>query len=131
MKEPAAAGSVRVIGFRGVIMPLNNRIRELRNARSMSWTDLAEAIGISENLMLSYESGMERISMDHVRKMCDLFECTGDYLLGYTPFRRVPELSDDDVLIKAYHAAGDKEKKLVLLILSDYMEEGIIPLTAK
>ena len=104
-------------------MPLNNRIRELRNERSMSRTDLADAIGISESLMLSYESGMEWISMDHVRKMCDLFECTGDYLLGYTPFRHAPEPLNDAVLIKAYHAASEKEKKLVLMILSDYMEE--------
>ena len=103
-------------------MSMDNRIRELRNERSMSCADLADAIGISKIMLLSYEAGMETISMDHVRKMCDLFECTGDYLLGYTPFRRVPELSDDDVLIKAYHAAGDKEKKLVLLFLSDYME---------
>lgn len=40
-------------------MSMDNRIRELRNERSMSCADLADAIGISEILLLSYEAGME------------------------------------------------------------------------
>ena len=109
-------------GIGGEMMSMDNRIRELRNERSMSCADLADAIGISEIMLLSYEAGMETIPMVHVRKMCDLFECTGDYLLGYTSFRHLPEPLDGAALMKAYQAASDKEKKLVLLILSEYME---------
>ena len=70
-------------GVGGEMMSMDNRIRELRNERSMSCADLADAIGISEIMLLSYEAGMETIPMVHVRKMCDLFECTGDYLFAY------------------------------------------------
>ena len=94
-----------------------NRIRQLRKSRSLSQTELAEAIGMTHSTIARYELGRRRMNVDTIRKMCDFFGCSMGYLMGQ------PETaaSEDEAVIAAYHALNDRDRKIVDMILHDYL----------
>ena len=94
-----------------------NRIRELRKCRGISQTELAEAIGMTHSAIARYELGSRRMNVDTIRKMCDYFGCSMDYLMGQ------PEqpTSDDEGILVAYRALNDRDRKIVDMIFQDYL----------
>lgn len=53
---------------------LGERIRELRKARGMTQSDLAERLGVTQALIASYESARRSVPL---RKLCMLAEALG------------------------------------------------------
>ena len=95
-----------------------NRIRELRKSRSLSQSELAEALGLDHSTIAKYELGNRSVNIDTMRKMCDYFGCSMDYLMGQ------PETaaSDDEGIIMAYHALNDRDRKIVDTIFQNYLD---------
>lgn len=59
-----------------------NRIRELRIKKGISQSELAESLKITQATISKYELGQRNIPRLFVDKMCEVLNCTSDYLLG-------------------------------------------------
>lgn len=83
-----------------------NRIKELRIARKLSQSQLAQIIGIAQPTLSGWETGRTQIDYDNLIKLANFFETTIDYLLGMSPnmSSRVPPqyMSADTSAIDKY-----------------------------
>ena len=97
-----------------------NRIRELRKARGWQQADLAKLIAVSRQAVGNYETGERAPDLETIGKLCDIFGCTADYLLGRSDIPQ-PQISDEDwLLLDAYHRASLRDRQLVDSILREY-----------
>ena len=58
-----------------------NRIRELRLALGYRQKDLAEMIGCAENSISNYEKEVRALDPGLINRLCEIFDCSADYLL--------------------------------------------------
>lgn len=75
----------------------SNRIRELREAKSLSQDQLAEKLNVTKQAISQYERGVRKPSMPMLEALCDFFNVSSDYLLG-----------KDDVTVRLVDADGLK-----------------------
>ncbi|MCR4646250.1 MAG: helix-turn-helix transcriptional regulator [Oscillospiraceae bacterium] len=57
-------------------------LRALRYARGMTQRQVADAIGVSATSITQYESGDREPSIDKLKKLAALFDCTIDELVN-------------------------------------------------
>ena len=74
------------------------RIKEARKAKGLTQVEVAQIIGISQNGYSNWETGRNRIDMNSLQKLADLFGVSIDYLLGKNESSRsgikIPVLGD-------------------------------------
>ncbi|MBR2697409.1 MAG: helix-turn-helix transcriptional regulator [Clostridia bacterium] len=104
-----------------------NRLKELREEAGWKQSDLADRLGVQQQAISKYERQIVDLDTGTIRRLCALFDCTADYLLGMSA-RRSAQLSDEDAaLVAAYHAADDDARAIVDLALKPYFAETKIP----
>ena len=59
------------------------RLKELRLDRKLSALKLAKAIGVSDTTILRWENGTMSPSVDALISLCEYFNVTPNYLMGY------------------------------------------------
>lgn len=102
-----------------------NRIKELRAELDMKQADLADRLKIARTVVSKYELGQVDLSTDTIRRLCEIFGVSADYLLGLSS-RRSPEISPEDAeLLAAYHAAPEEIRDIVDGALARYKGEKI------
>ncbi|MBR2697295.1 MAG: helix-turn-helix transcriptional regulator [Clostridia bacterium] len=107
-----------------------NRIKELRLERGMTQKDLAARLGVVRTTLSNYENEVNQLDPETIRRICLIFDCTADYLIGMSA-RRSAQISDEDAaLVAAYHAADDDARAIVDLALKPYFAETKIPAAA-
>ena len=57
-------------------------LKELRLARGMTQSELADAVGLSFQAICTYELGTREPSLDTLRKLAEALDCTLDELIG-------------------------------------------------
>lgn len=62
-----------------------DKIRNLRLEEGLSQKEVAYLLGLSKNAFTNYESGIREPSLDTLKKICELFDVSADYLLGLEP----------------------------------------------
>lgn len=100
---------------------LGKRIELERTRLGLNQIELARKLNLSSSASISqYESG-DRVPSDDIKlKMCEIFDCSLDYLLGKTDVRN-PGKQIDDVLNEAmigmskedYEALTETQKKQI------------------
>lgn len=60
---------------------VKNRLREIREKRSLSQNQLAKMTGIDQSQISRFQQG-RLMREDDIRKFCQALECKADYLLG-------------------------------------------------
>ena len=60
---------------------MQNRIKEARNKRCLSATELAEKLNIHQTTLTNWESGRRQITADKLLQLADILGFTVDYLL--------------------------------------------------
>lgn len=65
-------------------MCICERIRNLREDKDLSQTELAEVLHISQRAYSHYENGTRKIPLDVLVAIADYYECSIDYLAGRT-----------------------------------------------
>lgn len=100
-----------------------NRISELRKEQNMKQLALAELLQVSQQTVSRYETGERDLGTDDIRRLCEIFGVTADYLLGFSAQRsaRLPE--GDAELLAAYHAAPDSIRQGITALLEPYKQE--------
>lgn len=61
---------------------MKERLKELRLERGMTQKQVADYLGISDRGYGYYEAGLREPSIECLKKLCDLFEVSADYLIG-------------------------------------------------
>ena len=60
------------------------RLRDLREDKDLSQTDIANLLGIKQTVYSRYERGMQNLPLEHLLKLADLYNTSTDYILGRT-----------------------------------------------
>ena len=62
------------------------RLKELRMEKRLTQQQLATTLQTTDDSIYSWEKGRSEPSIAVIRKICDFFEVTSDYLLGRTEY---------------------------------------------
>ncbi len=113
---------------------LGKRIESERTRLGLNQIELAKRLNLSSSASISqYESG-DRIPSDDIKlKMCELFNCSLDYLMGKSDIRN-PEIEEDPLglakigfSMKDYNPPTDKQREqlaeLIKVVLKDNKKE--------
>ena len=58
------------------------RLRELRMEKRLTQAQLASALQTTDDSVYSWEKGRSEPSIEVIRRICDYFDISSDYLLG-------------------------------------------------
>ena len=61
---------------------INERIKQLRQARSMTQVELASGLGVSKQCVSNWENDYIQPSIEMLIKLSEFFKLSTDYLLG-------------------------------------------------
>ena len=94
-----------------------NKIRELREEKSMTQIRLSIELNVSQETVSAYEIGRHYPSVKSLMCMAELFNASMDYILGISPVRNAvleKGLPDDEVkLIQLYRKISKLKKEKV------------------
>lgn len=63
------------------------RLSDLRKEKNLSQKEAASCLGVSQALLSHYEKGIRECGLSFLKKACDYYDVTADYLLGLTDSR--------------------------------------------
>lgn len=64
------------------------RLTDLRKEKNLSQKEVASCLGVSQALLSHYEKGIRECKLDFLKKACDYYDVTADYLLGFSDNRQ-------------------------------------------
>ena len=93
-----------------------NRIKELRQAQGYTQTALGELLNCSGAAVSRYELGQRELDLATLEQLCNIFNCTADYLLGRTnkPIAQLPRGEELDSELHRLLADLDPEDELIV-----------------
>ncbi|MCL2061405.1 MAG: helix-turn-helix domain-containing protein [Firmicutes bacterium] len=65
---------------------IKTRIKELREEKGLSQTKLAAELGLNQRTVSNYETGSLEPNIQTIKKLCEYFGVSADYLLGLEEF---------------------------------------------
>ena len=93
-------------------------IREIRNSKHMTQSEVATALGISQVVYCRYETGVRQPSLELLIQLADLFDVTVDELLGRQSVNEQTLSIYEQNLLIASRRADDRAKRDALTLLS-------------
>lgn len=100
-----------------------NRIKDLRLQEKMKQTDLAALLNCSPTAISYYETGVREIDSATICRLCEIFGCTADYLLGRSPVAS-PELTpEEESLLLAWRRCDDRARDIVTVALEPFKKD--------
>jgi len=61
---------------------LSQRIKSLRKESKLTQEQMASYLDVDQSLVTKLENGTRNLNVDLIEKICNLFGCTDEYLLG-------------------------------------------------
>ena len=101
-----------------------NNLRKLRLNHAMSQADVGKLLEVQNTAISMYEREERSLDDKTIRKLCKIFGCSADYLLGLSDYTSPVISPEDNTILAAYHAASEKERRTINGILSEYIPEG-------
>lgn len=99
---------------------IGERIRECRKLKSMSQSELAEAIGVSDNTISNMETGNNNVKLENIEKVADFFIVSLDYLV-----KGIGQAPSDDNFINRYNKLAQTDKKKMFEFISIFFPEAV------
>lgn len=79
---------------------MGNRLKELCKKNKMNQTKLAKELEVSQSCISLWQSGKTRPTAKQMSKLCEIFNCTADYLWGYVDINlKEPESNDNTITV--------------------------------
>ncbi len=66
----------------GIMKILSERLKELRAEKGITQKQLSDAIGNAQSAIYYWESDKQEPSVSALKKLCEYFNVSADYLLG-------------------------------------------------
>ncbi len=109
-----------------------NRIKDLRIKNGWRQEDLAARLHTRQQTVGNYETGYRSLDVDTIHKLCDIFGCSADYLLGFPERGAAPLPEDEAALLEGYRALSPEGKEyvrhsLALAALAHAGKNGAVP----
>ena len=96
------------------------RLRELREAKQLSQSDVAKLIGVGRTTYLKYETG-ENKPVRKLNELANFFNVSIDYILGKDEIASNITVTDDEgALVKGYRELDDAGKAAVRYIINTH-----------
>lgn len=97
------------------------RLRELMEESGKFQRDVAAELGYPRTTFNNYICDSRELDHDGIRKVCDYFGCTADYLLGMSSFR-LPAVTEKQArFLDAYDALPPAIREAVDGLMAPYM----------
>ena len=90
-----------------------NRIRELRKDNGWLQADLATRLNTAQQTVARYETEQRQLDPETIYKLCDIFDCTADYLLGRSEVRSFELSPDEAELLRGYRALSPEGREFI------------------
>lgn len=95
-----------------------NKIRELRQARKWRQADLASRLNTNQQTIGRYETGVRGLDVETIHKLCDIFGCSADYLLGRSALESPVLTAEELGLLEGFRGLGPQGRAYVLQSLA-------------
>ena len=93
--------------------------------------DLAARLNTNQQTVGRYETGTRGLDVETILKLCEIFGCSADYLLGRSALPS-PDLSEEELeLVLAFRRADDRSREMVRLALAPFIGAVITAESAK
>ena len=69
---------------------MKNRIKELREQQKMKQKELAEALGVRQNTLSTWETGRYEPDNEMLRRIAAFFGVSVDYIIGKSNYKELP-----------------------------------------
>lgn len=105
-------------------MNFGERLKDIRNKRKMSQTELAELSGLHYTQIGRYEKGKSMPSSDVLSKFAEIFSISIDFLLeGSSDDVAQSQINDRDLLkqFKEIESLSEKDKETVKIFLDAFI----------
>ena len=90
----------------------------------MKQSDLAKILNCANTAISKYENGQLDLGSATINRLCDVFGCTADYLLGRSELP-TPEISAAEArLLQSYRRADGRARDMVDLALTPFAQEA-------
>ena len=107
--------------YKGVVNM--NRLRELRLDHGLKQADLARELNVARTAISKYESGQLDLSSATILRLCEIFGCTADYLLGRSAVPSAELSPEEEDLLTAWRRATPEIRAIIDAALAPYREE--------
>lgn len=101
-----------------------NRIRKLRESKGWTQSRLGKELNCTAMTISRYESGQHSMGDEVVHKLCDIFNCTSDYLLGRSPTGGLQLTPEEENVIRAMRRADARALEMVHVALAPFKEDA-------
>lgn len=105
-------------------MAIGERIKELRTARKLTQSELAQLVGLSYIQIGRYETGKSAPSADVLNKLADALGTTNDFLMNGSDNDIVAaQLTDKELLsqFKQVEKLGQEDKHLIKTFIDAFL----------
>lgn len=70
------------------MITLQKRLYDLRIDNDLKQSDVAKKLGISQQYYSEYEKGNRELPIRHLKTLCEYYNISADYILGYTNIQK-------------------------------------------
>ena len=96
------------------------RLKELRNEKKLSQKALSELIFVSQQTVAKWEKNNSTPNPDALIKICQVLDCSSDYLLGISETKKAPlqmqeSLTDEENKSLNYYRELNEEGQYLLI----------------
>lgn len=106
---------------------IGDRIRNLRNQKRMSQTDLSKVLHVSQQTITKWETGRSEPSSSAIAAISNYFNVSADYLLGEAKTdnsKNDVDLKDDPVVLSyGGKPISDEDMDVIKAILSRHQND--------
>ena len=100
-----------------------NRLKELRASKGMRQADLSKLLNVQPTTISNYELGVREMDAPTILRLCEIFGCSADYLLGRSPLPS-PELTpEEEELLLSWRRATPEIRAIIDTALGPYRED--------
>ena len=100
-----------------------NNLKPLRLRSGISQAKLGEMLNCTDVTISRYETGQRDIDSSTICRLCDIFGCTADYLLGRSELPSAELTPAEISLLLAYRRADGRARDMVDLALEPFREK--------
>lgn len=101
-----------------------NKLKDLRVSACMKQSELAGLLSCTAVTVSRYELGQRDIDSATICRLCEIFGCTADYLLGRSVVQTAELTPEEEQLLTAFRRGDDRARDMVKLALSPFLQEA-------
>lgn len=97
-----------------------NRIKELRVEKRWSQARLGQELKCTGITISRYETGQRDIDSATICRLCNIFGCSADYLLGRSTLPTSELTPEEEGLLLAFRRSDERARDLVVVALAPF-----------